>query len=183
MTLLVIGVIVFFGLHMLPSLAVRETIVSKLGANSYKIGFSLISLTGLILIILGFRAAEFVPLWDPLPSGRMAAFALMPIALILVCSADAPNNIKRFVRHPMLIGITLWAAVHLLANGDLASTIIFASFLAFSIIDIYLVESSGRYTPIDAVSFKWDIGVVVIGLVLYGLLFKFHYWFTGMPLI
>jgi len=108
--------------------------------------------------------------------------SVMPVAIILLCAANVPNNIKRFVRHPMLIGITLWGALHLTANGDLASTILFASFLIFSILDIVLVETSGRFKPEEPVSVGWDIGVLLVGLVAFGLLFQFHGSFTGMPL-
>jgi uncharacterized membrane protein len=53
--------------------------------------------------------------------------SVMPV-VILLCAANVPNNITRFVRHPMLIGVNLWGAHHLTANGDLASTIVYASF-------------------------------------------------------
>jgi len=142
-----------------------------------------VSFAGLGLIIYGFQLAEFVPLWVPASWGRSLAMGVMPIAVILVIAANAPNNIKRFVRHPMLIGITLWAATHLAANGDLASTILFASFLTFSMLDILLVETSGRFKTQDPVSVLWDVGVIVGGIVLYGVLFYFHASFTGMPLM
>jgi uncharacterized membrane protein len=182
MLVLTLGVITFFGIHLLPALPQKQLLVSQLGEAKYKIGFSLVSLSGLGLIIWGFQLAEFVPLWTPPPFGRALAMSLMPFAIILLCAADAPNNIKRFVRHPMLIGITLWAGVHLAANGDLASTIIFASFLVFSLFDILAVELSGRYKTREAVSPLWDVAVVVAGLALFAVLYYFHGSFTGMPL-
>ena len=182
MLVLTLGVIVFFGIHLLPALQKNRLLVAKLGEGKYKAGFSVITLIGLGLIIWGFQLAEFVPLWTPLPFGRTLAMSLMPFAIILLCAADAPNNIKRFVRHPMLIGITIWAGVHLLANGDLASSIIFTSFLVFSLFDILAVELSGRFKTREAVSPLWDLGVVAVGLALFSVLFYFHGSFTGMPL-
>lgn len=182
MLVLTLGVIVFFGIHLLPALQQNQLLVAKLGEGKYKAGFSVITLIGLGLIIWGFQLAEFVPLWTPLPFGRTLAMSLMPFAIILLCAADAPNNIKRFVRHPMLIGITIWAGVHLLANGDLASSIIFTSFLVFSLFDILAVELSGRFKTREAVSPLWDLGVVAVGLALFSVLFYFHGSFTGMPL-
>jgi uncharacterized membrane protein len=183
MTVLITGTIVFFGIHMLPALSLNKMLVDRVGEAPYKMGFSLVSLAGFGLIIYGFQLAEFAPLWAPAPWGRSLAMGVMPIAVILVIAANAPNNIKRFVRHPMLLGITLWAATHLTANGDLASTILFASFLTFSILDIVLVETSGRYKAIEPVGVLWDIGVIIGGIVLYGILFYFHASFTGMPLM
>jgi hypothetical protein len=85
--------------------------------------------------------------------------SVMPVVIILLCAANVPDNIKRFVRHLMLIGITLWGALHLTANGDLTSTIVFASFLIFSILDILQVVTSRRFKPEEPVSVEWDNGV------------------------
>jgi uncharacterized membrane protein len=182
MIILIAGVALFFGVHMLPAFSLKTGLVKTLGDVRYKACFSLVSFAGLGLMIYGFQLAEFVPLWSPASWGRSLTMSVMPVVIILVCAANVPNNIKRFVRHPMLIGITLWGALHLTANGDLASTIVFASFLIFSILDIVLVETSGRFTPEAPVSVGWDIGVLLVGLVIFGLLFQFHGSFTGMPL-
>ena len=183
MTVLIIGVVLFFGVHLVPSMRLKADIVGRVGEGTYKLGFSVITLTGLGLIVYGFQLSEFVPLWDPLPWARTATYWVMPVALILVSAADVPNNIKRYVRHPMLIGIAMWGGVHLAANGDLASTILFSSFGLFSILDIFLVESSGRYKPRESVHRGWDLGVVIGALALCGVLFYFHEYITGVPLI
>ena len=182
MTLLIIGSIIFFGIHMVPSAPFKANLVANLGAQKYKMIFSVVSLLGLGLIIYGFSLSHFVPLWEPLPWGRTAAMAAMPLAVIMMCAADMPNNIRRFVRHPMLIGLILWSGTHLAANGDLASTILFLGFGLFALIDLLLVSVGGRYKVKAPVSFLWDIAVVVVGLILYGVLFYFHGGFTGMPL-
>jgi uncharacterized membrane protein len=100
MTVIIIGVILFFGIHMLPALSAKSMLVDRIGETPYKVGFSLVSLAGLGLMIYGFQLAEFVSLWTPAPWGRSFAMGVMPIALILVIAANVPGNIKRFVRHP-----------------------------------------------------------------------------------
>jgi uncharacterized membrane protein len=182
MTLLIIGTIIFFGIHMVPSTPFKPNLEASLGAQKYRIIFSIISLLGLGLIIYGFSLSNFVPLWDPLSWGRTVALVSMPLTVIMMCAANMPNNIKRFVRHPMLISLILWSSTHLAANGDLASTIVFLSFGLFALLDLYLVSIGGRYKPKKPVSFLWDIAVVVLGLILYSVLFHFHGNFTGMPL-
>lgn len=182
MTLLIIGIIIFFGIHLLPSLPLRARLIAKVGDKKYKILFSLISILGLGLIIYGLSTTHFVPLWDPLPWGRTAAMILMPFAVILLCAADIPNNIKRYVKHPMLIGLILWGATHLAANGDLASSILFASFTLFALLNIVLVTVGKRYKPKAPVSPLWDVLVVIIGLTVFALIFHFHGSITGMPL-
>ena len=59
----------------------------------------------------------------------------MPIAAILLVAGNLPGNISRYVKHPMLTGIALWAFLHLLANGDLSSTIIFIIWAAMRFTD------------------------------------------------
>ena len=183
MTVLILGVTLFFGIHMLPSLPLKLGLVERFGEKPYKLGFSVVSLTGLGLTVYGFKLSEFVPLWDPLSWGRTATYWVMPIAIVLLCAADVPNNLKRVVRHPMLLGLTLWGATHLAANGDLANTIVFTSFVVYSTLDIALVEMTGRYKAKAAVSIGWDVAVVLAGLALTGLLFYFHESISGIPLM
>ncbi|MFT4714277.1 MAG: putative membrane protein [Candidatus Azotimanducaceae bacterium] len=182
MTLFMAGIIIFFGVHFVPSTPIKAIMIGKVGEIRFKGMFSLISVIGLGLIIYGFSQTEFQLLWAPEPWGRSAAIFTMPIVIILMCAAEIPNNFKRLVRHPMLLGVSLWGLSHLAANGDLVSTLLFSSFLVFSIIDILIVNRRGSYTEPAPVNKLWDLGVVVIGLALYGLLFHFHGAFTGMPL-
>jgi uncharacterized membrane protein len=134
------------------------------------------------LMIYGYSQSTFQPLWTPPSWGRVVLMLVMPIVCVLLVAAEAPNNIKRFVRHPMLIAMTIWGAAHLIGNGDLASTIIFASFAIFSIINIVMVNARGPYSSPEAVSPIWDVAVIALGLLVYGLLFYFHGTITGMPI-
>lgn len=82
----------------------------------------------------------------------------------------------------ILVAMTVWGAGHLIANGDLASTMVFASFAIYSIINIIIVNSRSAYTSPEAVSPLWDITVIALGLVVYGLPFYFHGTITGMAI-
>ena len=183
MALLIVGLILFFGVHLVPSTPLRSSMVAKLGEDPFKGVFSLVSLAGFVLIVYGFMQTEFVPLFDPLPWGRDLAYALAPVAMVLLVASNTPNNLKRFLHHPMLIGIALWSGAHLAANGDLASTLIFLSFGIFAVLDIVLVELGGRYKPAAPVSLVWDIVTVIIGLAFATLVFYFHYYVSGVPLV
>jgi uncharacterized membrane protein len=183
MTIQIIGIVLFFGMHLVPSTSLKPFFISKVGQNKYKTLFSIISLASLGLIIYGFSISDFIPLWNPLPCGKTVAHATMPFAIILLLASNLPNNIKRIVRHPMLIGLILWGSSHLMANGDLASTILFASFSLFAVVNIILVTVGGRHKVKAPTSVRWDIFVVIIGVSLYFLLYYLHGFFTGMPLI
>jgi uncharacterized membrane protein len=182
MTILVIGIALFFGVHIIPASPLRAALANRLGEGPYKGLFSLGALAGFGLIIYGFSIAEFVPVWSPLPFARELSFWVMPVAIILLTAANVPSNIKRFVRHPMLIGLALWGATHLAANGDLASTLVFASFLTYSIFNIAAVELAGRHKVQEAVSPAFDIAIIIGGLLLAAALYYFHGFYTGMPL-
>ena len=183
MIFLILGVVLFFGIHFVPSSPLKPMFIERLGEGAFKGVFSLISLAGLISMIYGFSESSFQPLWTPANWSRDFLIALMPFSIILLCAADIPNNIKRIVRHPMLLGISLWGFGHLIANGDLASAILFTSFAVYSVINIVTVNRRGNYEPPEAVSHRWDLGVVALGLAVFTLLFYIHGWLTGMPLI
>jgi len=182
MALLVAGVLVFVGAHLLPSFPrVRGGLRERLGVGPYMGFFSLTALTGLILVIVGMGRAPFVVVWTPPSWGRQVAIYAMPVALTLLIGAYMPSNLKRFVRHPMLLGVTLWATVHLLANGDLASLILFGSFGAFAVFDIWSANRRGAERSVK-VAPRWeDLLLVVAGAVVYVGVLHGHGWLFGMP--
>ena len=156
--------------------------INRLGENKYKGLFSLIALAGLLIIIYGFGQADFHPVWDPLPYSREITLALMPISMVLLAAANVQTNIKKFIKHPMLIGILIWSFVHLITNGDLRSIILFASFGVYALIDIIFskkvltVNSSVNYSSTK------DVMVVIIGLFVYVIIVYFHKYIAGMAI-
>lgn len=182
MSLLILGVVIFFAVHFVPSTTIKPVLIERLGEGPFKGLFSLVAAAGLTLIIVGVGQASFQVLWSPYSWGRSLLFLLMPIVSILLVAAQMPNNMKHVLRHPMLIGIALWGIGHLAANGDLATSILFVTFTLFSVINILMVNARGVYKPAAPVSLGWDIAVVVVGLLVFALFFYFHGSITGMPL-
>lgn len=184
MTLLIIGMAIFIGIHLLPTFAaVRQLLVARLGTTTYKGLFSLLSLAGLVLIVIGKGQAPFVPLWAPPDWSRHAALTVMPIALMLLVAAYLPSNIKRFIRHPMLWGVTLWAAVHLLANGDLASVILFGGIGAFALFDMWSANQRGAQPSSQPYPFTRDLLVAAVGFAAYGIFLVAHPYLFGVPVL
>ena len=136
MTLLIVGIAVFLGVHLLPTAAgLRAEVASKLGETGYKIAFSLLSLASLALLIYGYAKAPSVQVWSPPEWTRCVAIVLMLPAFIFLVAAYVPGRIRARLKHPFLVAIKTWALAHLLANGDLASMILFGSFLAYAVYD------------------------------------------------
>ena len=140
MSVLILGLVVFLGVHSVRIVADpwRSAQIARRGLNTWKGLYSLVSLAGFALIIWGYGLARTQPqlLWAPPRWAPHLASLLMLFAFILLVAAYVPKNgIKRGVHHPMLLGVMLWAIAHLLANGTLADLLLFGSFLVWAVID------------------------------------------------
>jgi uncharacterized membrane protein len=188
MNVLIFGLILFFAAHLIPTRpALRESLAAKLGENVFKLGFTLAATLGLILIVFGvsaFRGAEAdVQLWQPPIWTRHVAFLLMLPAFVLIVSAYTPSHIRTWVRHPMLAAVTLWAAAHLLANGDLLALLLFGSFLVYTIYDWFSVLA--REIPAGSGAKSWapDAAALLVGLALWAATLLWLHALAGVPLL
>jgi uncharacterized membrane protein len=175
MTIMIAGLALFIGIHLVPTApAMRPRLTAHFGDKRYRALFSIIAGLGLVMIIAGYHERpERVQLFAPLPAARAAAPALVTIAFVLFAAANMKTHIRSIVRHPMLIGLLLWSGVHLLANGDLAGTILFGSFFAYSIIALVSAVRRGSaraFTPV----WKHDLIALAAGLVIAYLTIRFH---------
>jgi uncharacterized membrane protein len=109
LTLEILGLIIFLGAHVFVSLRDRRAaLISSIGRGPYLGLFSVVSIVGLILLGFGFaryRAEGLIPLWYPPAWTRHIVVAAMWPASIAVVAAYIPGNIKRVLKHPMLVGV------------------------------------------------------------------------------
>jgi len=138
MTLLILGLLLFLGVHSTRIFANdwRSAQIKRMGEGPWKGIYSLISLAGFGLIVWGFSLARQEPmlLWSPPTAMRHVAALLTLIAFVLLAAAYVPrNSIKSRLHHPMVLGVKTWAFAHLLANGRLADLVLFGVFLAWAI--------------------------------------------------
>ena len=188
---LILGLLLFFAIHLVPtSPSLRDGLVERFGASAYKIGFSVLSLVGFVLIVLGYHKLPLMPgknpvLWDPPTWTRHIAFLLMVPAMILLVATFVPSRIRTAAKHPMLAAIKFWALAHLLVNGDLGSLVLFGSFLAFAVYDRISVKHRAAVGPalVSPGPFN-DVVVVVVGLVLFALMLVWgHGALIGVPIV
>lgn len=188
---LILGLLLFFAIHLVPtSPSLRDGLVERFGASAYKIGFSVLSLVGFVLIVLGYHKLQLMPgknpvLWDPPTWTRHIAFLLMVPAMILLVATFVPSRIRTAAKHPMLAAIKFWALAHLLVNGDLGSLMLFGSFLAFAVYDRISVKHRAAVGPalVSPGPFN-DVVVVVVGLVLFALMLVWgHGALIGVPIV
>jgi len=184
----IIGLVLFLGAHVFVTMRDRRAgLIAKLGAGPYRGLFVLVSLVGVVLAGYGFaeyRAAGFIMVWYPPAWTRHIVEALMWPASIMVVAAYIPGNIKRVLKHPMLVGVKTWAFAHLCANGDLGGIILFGAVLAWAVYDcITLKRRSDPGAPSIPVGGGMnDIIAVVVGTIVYlALGFVFHPIVIGVP--
>ena len=185
---MILGLVLFLGVHTLTTQrGVRAQVIASAGEGGYKIGYSLLSAAGLALIIWGFahyRATGWIDVWHPPTALKHIALALMLPAVILVVASYVRGRIYTTLKHPMLAGIKLWAAAHLIANGDLGSIVLFGAFLAWAVFDRISLKhrSDGGGPPIPVGGPGNDAIAVAVGCVAYlALAFAFHPVVIGVP--
>jgi uncharacterized membrane protein len=190
LAVMILGLVLFLGAHTLTTQrGLRARLIGRVGEGAYKAGYALVSVAGLALIVWGFahyRATGWVDVWYPPKAFKHITLALMLPAVVLVVAAYIRGRIYTTLKHPMLAGVKLWAAAHLLANGDLGSIILFGSFLGWAVFD--RISLKGRADagapPIPVGGLGNDLIAVAVGIVAYlALTFAFHPIVIGVPVV
>lgn len=172
MTLLIIGLFLFLSTHSARIVADdnRARYIAHYGMAKWKLAYSLVSVVGLTLIVVGYGNARLDPvfLWHPpLWTRHLAALLVLP-AFVLLAAAYVPGTrIKALVGHPMVAGVKLWALTHLLSNGTLADVLLFGSFLAWSIASFSSARKRDRAEGLVRPRGAWsrDAIAVAVGAV------------------
>lgn len=188
MTVLILGLILFLGPHSVRIVAEpwRTQMLHRLGEKPWKGLYSLVSLIGFALIIWGYGLARYNPvvLWQPPVAMRHIASLLTLASFILLTAAYVPgNSIKARLRHPMILGVKLWAFAHLLANGMAADLVLFGAFLLWAVLDYRAARERDREQSISYGQGKLVPGIVavVIGTLLWAAFaFWLHRWWIGV---
>jgi uncharacterized membrane protein len=174
----------FFSVHVLTSFRdARDTLIARYGEGRYKAVYTLLSLVAFAFIVLGMRNAENTVLWQPPAWSDDLARWLMPFVFILLAGAYVPGNIRRFTAHPMLWAVLLWAVLHLLSNGDLASGLVFAAFGLYSLYAMWSQTQRGARPSTAVQPLSRDVLTVLIGLLAYAVLLYGHRWVSGVAIV
>lgn len=186
---LLAGLVIFLGSHLFLVLARQrvDALKARLGANTWRGIHSVLALVGLGLIIYGFglsRAAPVFlwqpPLWTPHVAALFSALAMF----LLVATLVPGNHLKVKLGHPMYAAIKLWAFAHLLANGRLGDVLLFASFLAWSVIGFTRSRRRDRAQGASHGDAAWSrtLAVLAGGIVLtFAIVHSLHHILIGVP--
>jgi uncharacterized membrane protein len=173
MAALVLGLVLFLGLHSTRIFAEgwRTQTMESFGEKEYKLLYSVLSIAGFALLVWGYGLARHDPviLWNQPPVWtRHLASLLTLAAFVLLVAAYVPGNaIKAKLRHPMILGVKVWALAHLVSNNTLADLVLFGSFLVWAVLDYRAARRRERTlaTVIDAGPLSRTILTVVVGVV------------------
>ncbi len=187
MTLLIVGLVFFLGIHSIAIVAPawRDAQVARRGEKAWKRIYSVGSLIGFVLLLYGYGLARHTTamVYAPPAAMRHLALILMLPVFPLLLSAYLPGRIRRATKHPMLLAVIIWAFAHLLANGTLADVLLFGGFLVWAAVDRIAVNRRAvphevRTAPPSKFN---DLIAVVGGLTIYAaLIMGIHRWLIGV---
>lgn len=186
---LILGLVVFFGVHSISLLALgwRNRVAERLGRRVWQGIYSIAALLGFYLLVTGYgaaRASAAVIYVSPPWLRYVAALLMLPVFTLALASV-LPGRIRARAGHPLLLATMLWAVAHLLTNGSVADLLLFGSFLVWSVaVRISLERRSARPMRVLPTSPANDAIVIVGGLALYAIfMFWLHAsWFGVSPL-
>ena len=177
--LLIIGVALWWAAHLFKRVAPGPR--AAMGDKGKGL-VALLLLLAVVLMVIGFRGADFVAVYDPPNWGRPVNNLLMVLSVILFGLGSSKSRARKAMRHPMLTGFLIWAVAHLLANGDRDSLILFGLLGLWAIVEMVVINrSEPDYQPYQGGSTVGDIRLVVISAVVFAVIAGVHIWLGVNP--
>lgn len=177
--LLVLGIALWWGAHAFKRLMpVQRAAMGDKGKGLVALGV----VAGIVLMVIGFRAAPYVHIWSPPSFTIHINNLLVLIAIFLMSPAPAKGRLFNKLRHPMLGGFRAWAFAHLLVNGDLASIILFGGLFAWALVAQKQINAAEPDWPGRAPgSWAKDAMFLVASLILMAIIGYVHGWLGYWP--
>lgn len=176
------GLLLFFVLHIATATpTLRRAVVGRIGETPWRGAVAIGSLAAIGLMAGGWAAAPNDMLFGPVTLVVAASPFLVGFALILfvIGAANLKAHLRRKLHHPMLAGVALWALTHLLANGGLRETLLFGSFLLFSLYAYVTLLGAGKRAEFVP-AWKWDAIGAAIGITAAIGVIHGHRWLFGV---
>ena len=183
MTLLILGLVLWTAAHFLKRAApgVRASMQDRMGDASKGV-IAVLLLASVALMVIGYRGADTTFLW-----GRSAATTginnlMMLVAVALYGLGSSKSRLRGRMRHPMLWGTVIWAAAHLLVNGDVASIVLFGGLALWALAEMQVINRAvPDYVPYEGGSAAGDLRLGIISLVVYAVIAGIHTWLGYNP--
>ena len=180
------GLLCFTLVHLSPAIApgIKAGIMARRGEGVYKGVFSLLVALGMVLIVLGWRGMQPSFVYLPPAALRHPAMGVLVLAFWLMVVSSRPSRVRRWVRHPQLTGVLLWAIAHLSLNGDQRSLLLFSGIALWSVAEMILINRrEGAYSPPAPPGWAAEGVNVLIALIVVAVVVSVHPWLSGMPVM
>jgi uncharacterized membrane protein len=180
---LVLGLAIWVVAHTFKRAApgARAGLQARVGDASKGI-FAAALLLSVVLMVIGYRAAPFVPVWQPPAWGVHVNNLLMLAAVALFGLGSSKSRLRGTLRHQQLTGFALWCIAHLLVNGDVASLVLWGVLLVWAIAEVPLINMrEPSPEPFTGGSVAGDVRLAVITLVVYVVIAAVHAWLGVWP--
>lgn len=161
MSILILGLALWWGAHLFKRISPeRRAALGDSGPRFVAIAL----LVSVLLMIWGYRVAEGPFWWGRSPALVGINNLLVLAAFYMFASSGMKTRITAFIRHPQLVGFSLWAVAHLLVNGDLPSLVLFGGLLAWAQVEILVLNRSAWTPPAGPFPARKE-GMALIGAV------------------
>ena len=172
MITLVLGLAIFAGVHFWKRLAPDSR--ARVGDRG-KLVVALGSLLGIVLMVIGYRAAEGTVYWGRSPAMVGINNLLVLVAFYLFAASGKKTRVTRLIRHPQLTAVSLWAVAHLLMNGDTPSFVLFGGLLLWALAEMALINrAEGPRGAYHAPPIKSEWIAVAATLVVFAVVAGIH---------
>jgi uncharacterized membrane protein len=187
MALFLIGLVIFLASHSCRIFAEswRNQMIDRLGEVKWKGLYTIASLIGFIIMVIGYGQARqsTVVLWQPNAALIYIALVLNLVAFIFLAGSSPSNNAIRLkLKHPMILGVKVWALAHLISNGTLVDLVLFGAFLIWAVLDFRSSRKRPIHIPQQAqVSTKATVIAIASGVILWAVfIFGLHQYLIGV---
>lgn len=175
---LILGLALWVGAHFFKRVA--PDVRAGMGDRGKPVVTGLLLLS-VVLMVVGYRAADWVSVYTPLPGMGHLNNTLMLVSLFLFGVGGTKGTLYPKMRHPMLWGAVVWAVAHLLVNGDQASIVLFGGIGIWALAEMVLINRSVVWVaPVNGRGIKGDAMNLVGTVVLMGIIALIHAW-LGHP--
>ena len=184
MTILILGILLFAGVHFIPSLApgVKRAWLAKMGEGGYKGIFSLLLLGSFALMIVGWRSTTPTVVYMPPAALHVPALLLVALGFLIMGTSNRKSRVRSFIRHPQLTGVAMWGVAHLLLNGENRSIVLFGALTLWAVAEIFAINRrEGVWIKEEPPGWGTEFVTLIVGLVVIGVVVAIHPWISGMP--
>lgn len=180
---LVAGIALWWAAHLFKRIAParRAAMTDRMG-EAARGPVAFLILIAIVLMVVGFRRSDFVPVYDPPAWGRHLNNLLMVFAVILLGLGNSKSRARNWLRHPMLTGVLVWSIAHLLVNGDRDSLLLFGSMGVWSLVEMVVINrAEPRPARFEGGSAAGDVRLLLISAVVFSVIVGIHIWIGPNP--